>query len=163
MNNFSSGMAVLSALNNSSVQRLRNLWTAVRKEHRDLVNHFELFMGMTDNFKNYRYGAPSGPPHARHTSHRSYHTTQPAFSNNRRHLRKLQQATSDMTRANRKTPLIPFLGTLYQLPLADHLLTRGSGMSACTQRSFCGTSPSSATATPIPRTTKSTWRRSSCR
>lgn len=80
MNNFSSGMAVLSALNNSSVQRLRNLWTAVRKEHRDLVNHFELFMGMTDNFKNYR-----------------------------RHLRKLQQATSDMTRANRKTPLIPFL------------------------------------------------------
>lgn len=60
-------MAVLSALNNSSVQRLRNLWTAVRKEHRDLIHHFELFMGMTDNFKNYRYishPALSAHPHS---------------------------------------------------------------------------------------------------
>ena len=75
MNNFSSGMAVLSALNNSSVQRLRNLWTAVRKEHRDLVNHFELFMGMSDNFKNYRYGAASCPPHARQVSSLIAHPT----------------------------------------------------------------------------------------
>ncbi len=73
MNNFSSGMAVLSALNNSSVQRLRNLWTAVRKEHRDLVNHFELFMGMSDNFKNYRYGAASCPPYARLIAHNTSH------------------------------------------------------------------------------------------
>jgi hypothetical protein len=47
-------MAVMSALHNASVQRLRGLWSSVRKEHRDCFLHFELFMSPKDNYKNYR-------------------------------------------------------------------------------------------------------------
>lgn len=48
-------MALISGMNNAAVQRLRNLWDDVHKEHKDMFRHFELFMSSRDNFKNYRY------------------------------------------------------------------------------------------------------------
>jgi hypothetical protein len=107
-------MAVLSALNNSSVQRLRNLWATVRKEHRDAIHHFELFMSMSDNFKHYRYVIGSSPRHSWiHLSHIDHLIIfMPPY---RRHITK-------MTDQAKKTPVVPFLRTDFLFFLSLYLL-----------------------------------------
>ena len=55
INNFTSAMALMTALNNASVMRLKHLWDGVKKEQRDHFRRIELFMSAKDNFKSYRY------------------------------------------------------------------------------------------------------------
>jgi hypothetical protein len=80
INNFNSAMALMTALNNASIMRLKQLWDGVKREQRDYFRRFELFMSAKDNFKSYR-----------------------------KHLTQVAQSNKQKAQGS-KTPLIPFLG-----------------------------------------------------
>eukprot|EP01091_Cochliopodium_minus_P014277 TRINITY_DN4817_c1_g1_i1.p1 TRINITY_DN4817_c1_g1~~TRINITY_DN4817_c1_g1_i1.p1 ORF type:complete len:895 (+),score=275.82 TRINITY_DN4817_c1_g1_i1:52-2736(+) len=54
LNNFNGLMSVMSGLNNSSVQRLKDYWSCISENNMKIFNRFEVMMDNVENFKSYR-------------------------------------------------------------------------------------------------------------